>query len=70
MKKKLMFEDRDFKKSSLCNNTHIFPCVEVARKNGMVAVRDTKDLSKGTLVFNRAEWRAFIGGAKKGEFDI
>jgi hypothetical protein len=24
----------------------------------------------GTLIFTRAEWDAFIGGAKDGEFDL
>lgn len=35
-----------------------------------VAVRDTKNPDGGTLIFTRAEWDAFIGGAKDGEFDL
>ncbi|RZU50132.1 uncharacterized protein DUF397 [Krasilnikovia cinnamomea] len=46
-------------------------CVEVAENlPGIVAVRDTKDRDGGTLVFTDAEWAAFIGGVKAGEFDL
>lgn len=46
-------------------------CVEVARNlPGIVAVRDSKDPSGPALVFTPGEWRAFIGGAKDGEFDL
>ena len=46
-------------------------CVEVATNlpEG-VAARDTKDRDGGTLIFTRAEWDAFVGGAKGGEFDL
>jgi hypothetical protein len=46
-------------------------CVEVADNlPDIIAVRDTKDRDGGTLVFTHAEWRAFVGGVKDGEFDI
>jgi hypothetical protein len=46
-------------------------CVEVATNlPGVVAVRDTKNRDGGTLLFTPAEWEAFIGGAKDGEFDL
>lgn len=46
-------------------------CVEVARNlPGVVAVRDSKNPAGPALAFTPAEWRAFIGGAKDGEFDI
>ena len=45
-------------------------CVEVAITSEGVAVRDTKDRSKPAHVYTRAEWDAFIGGAKDGEFDL
>lgn len=32
-------------------------------------VRDSKNPGKDPLVFTRAEWDAFIAGAKGGEFD-
>lgn len=46
-------------------------CVEVARlRSDQVGVRDTKDQGVGpVLVFNQAEWSAFLTGAKSGEFD-
>lgn len=46
-------------------------CVEVARNlPGVVAVRDSKDPEGGALVFTPEEWRAFIGGAKRGQLDL
>jgi hypothetical protein len=45
-------------------------CVEVAITDEGVAVRDTKDRSKPAHVFTRAEWDAFVGGVKGGEFDL
>jgi hypothetical protein len=46
-------------------------CVEVATNlPGVVAVPDTKNRDGGTLLFTPAEWEAFIGGAKDGEFDL
>lgn len=46
-------------------------CVEVATNlPGIVAVRDTKDGGNGpVLIFTPAEWDAFVGGTKDGEFD-
>ena len=45
-------------------------CVEVAANlPGVVAVRDTKNRDAGTLIFTDAEWAAFVGGVKDGEFD-
>ncbi|MEV4283654.1 DUF397 domain-containing protein [Actinoplanes xinjiangensis] len=45
-------------------------CVEVAITDEGVAVRDTKDRSKPAHVFTLAEWDAFVGGVKDGEFDL
>lgn len=44
-------------------------CVEVAFVDGGIAVRDSKDPSGPALLFTPAEWDAFLGGAKDGEFD-
>lgn len=45
-------------------------CVEVATlPKGQVGVRDSKNQSGPVLVFTPAEWDAFIGGVKDGEFD-
>lgn len=46
-------------------------CVETAfLPDGHVAVRDSKDRTGPTLVYTPREWRAFIAGAKNGEFDL
>jgi hypothetical protein len=42
----------------------------VAHKDGAIGVRDSKDASKTTLVFNEAEWDVFVKGVKAGEFDL
>jgi hypothetical protein len=45
-------------------------CVEVAFVDGHIAVRDSKDQHGPILVFTPVEWRAFLGGARAGEFDL
>lgn len=45
-------------------------CVEVAITDEGVAVRDTKDRTKTPHIYTLAEWNAFIGGVKDGEFDL
>lgn len=46
-------------------------CVEVAfAPDGRTGVRHSKHQSQGpVLVFTRAEWLAFLGGVRQGEFD-
>jgi len=45
-------------------------CVEVARlPGGGIGVRDSKDPQGPVLHFTSDEWKAFIGGARNGEFD-
>jgi hypothetical protein len=63
-----LFNDDDFKKSALCS--HCSKCVLVAHKEGQIAVRDSKDSEKKTLLFNHDEWQTFIAGVKRGEFDF
>lgn len=45
-------------------------CVEVAFIDQAIAVRDSKNPQGAALVFTPAEWDAFVGGAKDGEFDL
>jgi hypothetical protein len=46
-------------------------CVEVATNlPDIVAVRDSKDANGPALAFTADEWRAFILGARSGEFDL
>ena len=44
-------------------------CVELAAVPAGIAVRDSKDPDGSILVFTPAELRAFVDGAKAGEFD-
>jgi hypothetical protein len=44
-------------------------CVEVASLPDGVAVRDSKNPDGAMLKFTHSEWRAFLLGAHKGEFD-
>jgi hypothetical protein len=43
-------------------------CVELAADGKWIAVRNSRDTAL-TLKFTHAEIRAFVDGAKKGEFD-
>jgi hypothetical protein len=45
-------------------------CVEIAFVDGAIAVRDSKYPDGPVLIFTPAEWDAFVGGARDGEFDI
>jgi hypothetical protein len=45
-------------------------CVEVAFVGDAIAVRDSKNPQGPALIFTQAEWDAFVGGAKDGEFDL
>lgn len=44
-------------------------CVEVARVDGGVAMRNSRDPDGPALVYTDAELAAFVAGAKAGEFD-
>ncbi len=52
--------------SSADNQSH----VEVRRQGEFIEVRDSRDGDDGpVLQFTPAEWRAWLDGARKGEFD-
>jgi hypothetical protein len=60
-------EQFTWRKSSLSGSQG--DCVEVAAlADGGAAVRDSKDPEGAVLRFTAAEWAAFLGGAKAGEF--
>jgi hypothetical protein len=59
-----------WKKSSRSNGNGGNNCVEVALLDDGAAVRDSKNPDGPALLFTTAEWAAFVGGAKDGEFDI
>jgi hypothetical protein len=45
-------------------------CVEVASFVNLFLVRDSKDSDGPVLAFSRVEWREFVAGVKRGEFDF
>jgi Domain of unknown function (DUF397) len=44
-------------------------CVEIASAAGNIAIRDSKDPDGPILVYTTSEFRAFLDGARNGEFD-
>lgn len=45
-------------------------CVEVAGlADDIIRVRDSKHPGRAVLNFTQAEWDAFVGGVRNGEFD-
>jgi hypothetical protein len=56
-----------WRKSSKCANTE---CIEIARDGqDMILLRDSKTPATPAFRYTREEFRAFIEGAKAGEFD-
>ena len=45
-------------------------CVEVAPTAGSILVRDSKDQDGPVVQYPGNSWRAFLGAAKKGQFDL
>ena len=45
-------------------------CVEVARVEDAVNVRDSTDPTGPVLRFTKDEWRAFLTGVRNDEFDV
>ena len=64
-----LFDDEDFVMSSLCPGKW-FNCVEVAHKDGTIAVRNSYDDQKRAIYFDAEEWRKFVTGVKNGDFGI
>ncbi|WP_298179463.1 DUF397 domain-containing protein [Saccharomonospora sp.] len=60
-------EDGWFKSSFSANTDN---CVEFRRTPDGVEVRNSKRPDAGTVAYTDSEWKAFIAGAKNGEFDI
>ena len=55
----------EYRTSSFCSGGD---CVEVGMRDGVVAVRDTKDRSQ-ELVFGTREWAMFVAEVKSGSLD-
>ncbi|MFD8340214.1 DUF397 domain-containing protein [Streptomyces solisilvae] len=43
-------------------------CVEIAFVDGIVALRDSKDISRRAMLFYPDEWDAFVRGVADGDF--
>jgi hypothetical protein len=50
-------------------SNHNGACVEVAASTDKIAIRDSKDPGGPILVYTATEFRAFLDGARNGEFD-
>ncbi|MBL8931479.1 MAG: DUF397 domain-containing protein [Kineosporiaceae bacterium] len=55
-----------WRKSTYCG---VATCVEVASRDGMVCVRDSKHENGPVLAFTKREFSDFVIGVKSGEFD-
>ncbi|MEH1125427.1 DUF397 domain-containing protein [Micromonospora sp. CPCC 206061] len=53
---------RVWRKSKYCDSS---ACVEVARTQLLVAVRDGKDPAGPILIFRAEEWRSFVGALRR-----
>jgi hypothetical protein len=60
-------ERTDWQRSSFCANG---ACVEVARTDDRVLMRDSKDPEGTSISATTAEWAAFVERARTGEFDF
>lgn len=60
-----MLEDR-WRKSTFSDTTN---CLEVRQVGEEIWVRNSRDPEGSTLRYTRPEWRAFLMGARAGEFD-
>ena len=64
----VQFNDNDFHKAAGTLMRRV--CVMAAHKDGVIGVRDSKDATRTTLIFNEEEWNVFVTGVKNGEFDL
>lgn len=44
--------------------------VQIAFVEGFIAMRNSRSPESPSLIFTPAEWRAFVIGARSGEFDL
>jgi len=61
-------DDSWWRKSSHSNSAN--GCVEIRERPDTIAVRDSKRPEGPVIEVTRAEWRDFVDGVKRGEFDL
>ena len=66
MKSKVEINGIEYTKSSLCRGKG---CVGVANNNDQIVVVNTKTQPL-PIEFTKYEWKLFIEGVKRGEFDV
>jgi Domain of unknown function (DUF397) len=54
-----------WRKASFCASNE---CVEVARQDDLILVRDSEDASGSVLRYTTEEWLSFVREIKAGEF--
>ena len=63
-----MISTDGFRKSTFSGNGG---CVEVCRRaDGVILLRDSKDVNRPAHEFTAREWDAFLAGVRNGEFDL
>lgn len=62
------FSDAEWRRASAAAGDEVSH-VEVAHKDGMYGMRDSRDPNGDILVFTPGEWDAFVKGVHAGEFD-
>jgi hypothetical protein len=45
-------------------------CVAVLFADGQVHVRHSRQPTSRSITFSEAEWTAFVGGVRRGEFEV
>ena len=65
-------DSRDRNRYKISSYSQNGNCVEVdlSRADGLVAVRHSRGHNQPPLLFERAEWAAFIAGVANHEFDL
>ena len=63
-------DDATWKKSSRSDVSGGVHCVEVARADGGVGVRDSKKPSSGSLLVHASDWLALTSAIKQGRYDL
>ena len=64
------FSDNEFIVSGKSKGPKFLTCVAVAIRRDIVAVRNSNDPVKKTVLFTPEEWDVFITGVKNGEFEL